>query len=113
MKLASEIEAALGGFDLLARVAALHEKPPHPSSEPRRGKLEQSREWRESARGDDLGLEACSRLAKLFNAHAVDLHRRRCGAGDLGKERALLGGGLHQMHAEISVIRLQNGNDEA
>ena len=33
--------------------------------------------------------------------------------GDLGEERALLGGALHQMHAEISVIRLQDGNDEA
>ena len=59
------------------------------------------------------GLRLVAVLLSYFNAHAVDLHRRRGGAGDLGKERALLGGALHQMHAEISVIRLQDGNDEA
>src|SRR5262245_47231869 len=112
MQSAVEVVEPLGGVNLLASVAALQEQSPHSSSEPRSGELEQPRQWRERPRGDDLGLEACRGLAQLFNAHAVDLHGRRRGAGDLGKERALLGGAFHQMHAEISVIRLKNGNDK-
>jgi len=112
MQFVGEVVSPLGGVDLLANVAALQEQPPHPWPEPRRGKPEEPRQWGKRPRGDDLGLEACSCPAQLFNAHAVDLRRRRCGASDLGKERALLGGAFHQMHAEISVIRLKNGNDK-
>ena len=76
------------------------------------GQLEQARQRRESPCADHVGLEAVSAFAELFNAHGVDFHRRLGLARDLGEERAFLFVAVDEVHAEVRLADLEDGDDE-
>ena len=94
-------------------LAAFQEQPPGACARKRSGQLEQTRQRRERAGADHVRPKAVSAFAELFNAHGVDVHRRTGLARDLGEERAFLAVAFDQMHAEIRLPGLKDGDDES